>query len=150
MTTPSFSTMPLKPLFSTPSPKHIYFPTLEWKLECVPTRADNQLLTLSASPWPAVTSPASAQSRVSSGPFPAAAAMRTHGMALQQPGRCAEAQDKGSRTDRHSLGWAGPTGWHGQVIAECPWLLGTSGFHLLPWMSLLPPSQGRAALSLER
>lgn len=58
------------------------------------------------------------------GPFPAAAAMSTHGTGLQQPGRCAEAQGKGSRTDRHSLGWTGPAGW---VIAECPWLLGTSG-----------------------
>lgn len=52
MTTPSFSTVPLKPLFSTLSPKHIYIPTSEWNTECIPTLADNHILALDALWWP--------------------------------------------------------------------------------------------------
>lgn len=81
-----------------------------------------------------------------------AASMRTRGMVIQQPGRCARGRraEGSRRTDRHSLGWTDPAGWHGpwlELLLCAPGSLAHLG---VPPVDLPPPSpsQGRAALSL--
>lgn len=144
MPTPSLSTVPLKPLFSTLSPKYIYFPTLDWKLECVPPRADNHLLTLSAPrshQWPPQPQPSS---ELASGPFPARCihentwygypAARQVCQRLLQGRR--EQEDRQTQFGMDRPRWL--TRAVAGVIAVCPWLLGTSGCSICsPWISLL-------------
>lgn len=129
MTTPSFSTGLLKPLFSIPSPEYIYFPTLEWKLECVPAQADHPLLTLGQQGPPRLSPAPGAR-----GPSPAAAPM---GAGDGCPAGRQVCRGSG-RTDRQTV-------WDGQAplaVAELllsgPGSLAHPGLHLLSGMSLLP------------